>query len=525
MSSRNKVTWYVLVGVCACAVLVVTASVVIINIDKPLPNTFTISNVNGTYIAKRTDGTVLTSGTNAAMVINAAVSVPGSIVNIEPGIYMLTEPILPANNTRLVGYGATLTTIDTSLKLIEILGSRDYSSSRDAIATIGSNLISTDTTRLSAGDTIELISDDLWVPWVWYGYMASLHTIFRIVDANTLELSDPIYLDYQTNTSLMYVSLKDGVSIEGLILEGAGMYINDSGNFGILTNWASNVNIKDVTILNCSICAIGIYDTLGATIDGVSISGSHKVGEGYGISVANTARNIMVNDSVIEYCRHGGNNGASDAGVPSFVSYHNTTFRHNEEERQHSIGLAIGYDHCIFYDVGHIVLECSGAYITNSLIQGLQYISPGDPVYNVIKNRSDMITVGHTQAYASNVSIINNTIQYSYDELVGDELNVFALQNAENCEILRNTITYTGTPSSLSSAIKIWPVVPFNNVLIFDNIFNQATTYGVRGIAGQEISDVDISGNTFTVKYIENSINLESNFFNVTISNNNMQLG
>lgn len=480
---------------------------------------------NGTLTCAKNGETGYTEyyGANASSVINTVLTTSSGTIYFSPGTYHLTASLLVYDDTRLVGYGATLAADTDDVDIIRIEGSCNIDATgQEATPIYGTNIIFTSTTGLDVGDTIYLRSDDLYVPWYTYAFLGSQHIISRIINATSVEVLDTIYLDYRTNTRLITTDLRSNISIEGITLRGTGAYDDAPGNTGISTLFASGITIKDVMVIDCARSGFDLLDTIDVEIDDTSVSGSHRLGYGYGVNVGNSAKNIEISGSTFENCRHGSSNGGNTAGIPAYVTYSQCIFRNTEAERQHSNGLAIGFDSCTFDNVGEIQIECSDSYISNSFIQGIRYAAPGDPTYNTVVSSVDIISVGHTQAFPENVKIVNNHIKYSFEGISGTELNAITLSMAPNCIVSGNTVNFTGIATLTSSAIKVYPVVAFNGVTISDNSFIQETAYGIRGVEDKALSNIVVSGNTF-LSSSQFAIYFPHTFSNVTITNNHLE--
>lgn len=367
---------------------------------------------NGATCAKNgTSGRIVDRSANASDVIQNAIDDLGAgTIYFRSGDYEINTEIYLRGELTLIGEPNTrlYTTVSGTEILYSPYSDLDYGANRTALTAIvpGDRVLNVDTTGLNASDCIWIGSDAKYQRT--NTYVGEIREIQEIVDSTHLIIKTPILLDgysLANGASVRYVPMMKNITISGLIIEGTSPYDN---TVGIRLRSAYNTIIENTQFINCGYQAISVDSSIITNINDCKIEGSHKQGNGYGVSVINAADRVTVTSTDISYCRHGSSNGGTGYGIPSNVRYIGCSFSNGETERQHPEGIYLSWEGCTFSNLAGIYIECPYTTLSDSVITGITYRPTG--YANVYNTSVFGILVGHSYGNASNSKIVNNHI-------------------------------------------------------------------------------------------------------------------
>ncbi len=261
----------------------------------------------GSIVARNAAGSIITSGSSASTVIQAAVNaVPaGGVVEIQKGTYTIGDYIRTSKSVTIRGVGMPLLKSgDTTI--IYGAGSKFSEVGLAANPSAGTRTISVaSTSGLKAGDLIIIYDNAQWNPWDdgWYQDIETgeMHLV-ESVSGNTITVIDPLLHSYSSSRSARVQFIRPiTLNVDGIDILGG----NNKGSYtGISMRYTVDSVIKNCHIKNAGNRGIMVMDCYETLITQNNIEGSEKDGYGYGVDVHQTSAYTRIIDNHIERCRH-----------------------------------------------------------------------------------------------------------------------------------------------------------------------------------------------------------------------------
>jgi hypothetical protein len=453
-----------------------------------------------TCLKNGTTGKIELRNDNDSFVFQTAIDhTPSGMIYISPDDYLIDYSIYLESNIRLVSSGARLYTDTNGTNILSTPFNTSYidyltNISMASSAVLGDRIINAATSGIAVGDIIKIGSSAKYQKTSTH--IGEYKEVQQITDATHLVITTPITVaNYLTadSANITLVPVVKNITISGLTFQGTSPY---DDCVGIALRSAYNTIIESCQFINCGYQAISVDSSVITNINDCKIIGSHKLGNGYGVSVINYADRVTVTSADISYCRHGSSNGGSGYGVPANIRYVGCTFSNGETERQHPEGKYISWEGCTFSNLAAIYIECPYTTLSDCVIYGLTYTPTGS--HNTYTTSVYGIMLGHSLGNASNSKIANNHIVVDCGDAARDIISVMW---ANNTIISGNIIqsidnTYQGTGIMVRP---YWTGFSGAGLIISNNnIIVSGVGIYLYGSGTYPLKNIQIIGNTIT---------------------------
>ena len=422
------------------------------------------------------------AGTDDATVIQAAIGNNRKVV-LKGTFYPSTTIDISYSNLEIEGSGCILDFSSTTFSRL-INGEGTLTGTISVLA--GDMDAHTKDITLAVGEGSNYSADD-WVlirsDAVFNGGSQKYGEIYQVdsVVGDVVTLKESVMFDYLVADSaeIEKVTMLENVKIKNIAVHGNPTYTD---TFCITFYYCAHLLIDGVTTKDTLDRSIMLMETVDAIVTNCSISNCSKAGLGYGVSLGNASRNIIVDSNNFTNCRHAyAQGGNSTYGVQTNLTFSNNTI--TQTGVASPIG-AVGAHNT--YD-GFV---CSGNTVVND---GLGYFAG---IHNTItgnnQNGGDKVGL-HLTSTSLYSNVVGNT-------LVGKDIPIVETFGSY-INIIGNYIENTGTSSGYCITQYIGGTVTdmkISNNMIIQNASSNCI-YFRDNAAGSSVDDIVISDN-----YIDN---------------------
>ncbi len=381
------------------------------------------------------------AATDSETAINNALTsmVGGGILDANHRDFRADATLTLNNNITFEGYGGTIdfSNAPNGDYLFHVLGSQGAAQALTSNVLAGADNIPVAGAAgfFTAGDWTVVRDDEIWDQqnstyngeWVY----------IRNVNAASVDLGDTLLYAYYTvdSAKIDVMSLKENIFIRGVTATGSG---SGGSQYGIITQWAKNVRIKDCVFNDFETNGIGLYRTINFKIESNTFTGNSPAANGYGIQVGGCANGLVAHNHV-EYYRTGTDAGSSL--MPSrFITFHKNTIRACRDYGMETHAMA---DHISITDnfiqsgnsdgtiqrgirYSGVNATITGNTVIGTELEGIDHrpiVYNGDlPSFSHIKDNKVIRcgTAGNAAIYVSQETIYNNDTPFEGIQITGN---------------------------------------------------------------------------------------------------------
>jgi len=426
----------------------------------------------------------------------------GGTVHIKGGTYVCTATLTANLNLIIIeGEGNTIldfSTLAATSYLISATGTIGVNSALTVNATEGSTTVTVANGALfSAGDWIRIRSEAAFRTG---GQEKGEIQKILSVAGNVITIEGYLFDDYAIadTATVDLLSVYEDISIQNLkiIAEHA------DNQRGLHFSLCHNVSLFNVTIVDSATHAIGFESCVGVKVEECTVLYANRAGYGYGVSVSNATRNVVVDGNYFYEVRHAvshGGTGTYGVNRNSTVS-NNTVYYSSTNERAFDT-----HDTCegvLFsgnFVEGQGLVECSGTHV--------------NIIGNIVFHRTDLdiVLLGGNLEHSS----LRGNIVIGYN---GGSLNTLVMVTASFHIVIEGNYIENLDDNGYTMSINNSTYVD-----ITDNKLNQPDQHSLTLIANNFATDnIMVSGNHFYngKKVIYLQTNTGGTMSNVSITDN-----